>query len=211
LESIRKIDHIVYAVPDLDLACDQIEKALGPRPIFGGYHPLQGTQNALLNLSHGCYLELLAIDKDNMKIKSPRWMGIDLINRAKITRWALKSNFLTHDQEILNAHPVDTGPIKGGERKTTTGELLKWELIMPLPSPEVDVVPFMVNWSDSAYHPTDQLQDLCKIKSFRIFHPDSATIYSLYSKLGIQTQIIQSDQIRIELKISGPNGDYLIN
>ena len=88
----RKIDHIVYAVPDLSAACDELEELLGVRPIFGGYHDSQGTKNALLNLGNQCYLELLAVDEANTKIEAPRWMGVDLIQHPRITRWAIKSD-----------------------------------------------------------------------------------------------------------------------
>ncbi len=211
LQLNRKIDHIVYAVADLDRASDRIEEALGVRPIIGGNHPTEGTKNALLNLGDGCYLELLAVDPNNMKIKPPRWMGIDLIDRPKITRWAIKSNDLKQDLETLQTLQFNSGPIKGGKRKTATGDLLTWELIMTLPSPEIDVVPFMVDWSQSAHHPTDQLPEACALKSFRIFHPDPSSIHGLYQNLGVELQIINSKQIRMELKISGPTGDYLIN
>ena len=71
----RRIDHIVYAVFDLDKSMDDFEELLGVRPIFGGYHKTFGTKNALINLDKGVYLELLAADNSNMDVQKPRWMG----------------------------------------------------------------------------------------------------------------------------------------
>ncbi|MEL6718114.1 MAG: VOC family protein, partial [Bacteroidota bacterium] len=77
---MQQLDHIVYAVPNLEEAINWFEENAGIQPVFGGYHTTQGTKNALLKIGAQCYLELLAVDKENKEIVSPRWMGIDLIN-----------------------------------------------------------------------------------------------------------------------------------
>ena len=46
----ERIDHLVYAVPDLEKAIKEIEKKFGIAPVKGGQHKSQGTHNALLNL-----------------------------------------------------------------------------------------------------------------------------------------------------------------
>ena len=43
-----KLDHIVYAVPDLDEGIRNIHEKLGVMPVYGGRHLLEGTHNALL-------------------------------------------------------------------------------------------------------------------------------------------------------------------
>ena len=97
----RTIDHLVYAVPDLEKTMDSLENQLGVRPILGGTHPNQGTKNALLHLGGQTYLELLAIDTDNTTIQNGRWMGMDLIQKAQFTRWAIRSTDLAKDCSIV--------------------------------------------------------------------------------------------------------------
>lgn len=202
----RAIDHIVYAVPDLEQAIDDLEQRLGVRPVFGGYHTTQGTKNALLNLGKGIYLEILAKDDQNTAIPPPRWMGIDLIKQPTITRWALKSNDLDKDRRTLKSYHAEMGLIQGGQRKTSNGSLLSWKLIMPLSQPAIDLAPFMVDWQDSASHPTDQLPNICKLVGLRLSHPNPLSTGKLMEQLFIDIDIQKKDQPAIEIKIEGPAG-----
>jgi hypothetical protein len=202
----RKIDHIVYSVLDLDQAMDHIESQLGVRPVFGGYHKTQGTKNALLNLGEGCYLEILAVDEHNAKIKSPRWMGIDLITKSRITRWALKSEDIDLDSKVLNAHNDKMGTIYQGSRKTTTGETLAWKMILPLSSPDIELIPFMVDWSESAFHPTEKLQEGCSLKEISLAGSAADKSNQVFNELSISNNISNTINTTISITIEGPNG-----
>lgn len=57
--TIRYIDHVLIAVPDLDAAAEQYRK-LGFHVTAGGTHPDRGTANRLVVLEDG-YLELIAV------------------------------------------------------------------------------------------------------------------------------------------------------
>lgn len=203
----RNIDHIVYSVNDLDLAISEFEEKLGVRPVFGGYHKTQGTKNALINLNQGIYLELIAIDKDNTAVKAPRWMGIDLLTKPQITRWALKSSTLSQDSEVLKSYDHSMGSIKGGSRHTSEGSLLKWELIMPLTAPEVEIAPFMVDWSDSEIHPSDQLPDMnCKLISLEGTHPNPASLLPMFEALNFDFKLSRNTNVSIKAIIDCPKG-----
>lgn len=136
------------------------------------------------------YLELLAVDNTNTEIKPPRWMGIDVLKKSRITRWALKSDNLVGDSHILKAHNSDMGEIKGGSRNTSKGALLKWEMIMPLPEPEVEILPFIVDWSQSETHPHNELPEMnCQL----------VELYATYSIPKFYDAILQ--QLNFDLKI----------
>ena len=202
----RKIDHIVYCVKDLNKEIDHIEKLTGVRPKIGGIHQNNGTKNALLNLGNSCYLEILAIDKNNKEFEGARWMGIDLIDKPKITRWSLKSENLERDSEILSEQYPELGIINEGSRQTTNGQLLLWKMILPLATPEIEILPFMTDWSQSDVHPSDSLQAGCMLQNIEFYHPNPSLLKPILSNLGVDIIIKKSEKSRIVISVESPNG-----
>ncbi len=198
----RKIDHIVYAVPDLTRACDHVESELGIRPQFGGHHKTKGTMNALLNLGNACYLELLAVDESNTDITGPRWMGIDLISEPRITRWSLKSNDLETDQTHIQQFNPALGQISGGKRLTPTGDSLQWHMILPLAHPEIDIIPFMTDWAGSSVHPTDKLINECLLTEMTFTHPEAQRLQIVFDNLAIESTVHKGDKVGISIEIA---------
>ena len=197
----------MYAVSDLDEAIFEFEHKLGVTPIFGGYHKTFGTKNALINLNNQTYLELLASDDTNTSVARPRWMGIDFLLKNQITRWAVKSNRLDKDSEVLKKYKPNMGEIKRGSRNTADGSLLEWELIMPLPKPEVELIPFFLDWSTTEKHPSELLPDMgCELLKLYATHPNPDKITSLLGILQCDLEVIKSDITAIKLVIKCPKG-----
>ncbi|WP_367390279.1 VOC family protein [Lewinella sp. LCG006] len=206
----RTIDHIVYAVFDLDRAIADFTQLLGIAPVFGGHHQDRGTKNALLNLGKGCYLEIIAIDEWNTRVAPPRWMGLDVLQKPQITRWCLKSENLAKDQALLKAYDPKMGEQWSGKRQTASGELLAWEMLLPLPEPEVEVVPFMVDWGASAFHPTERLEEKCFWHELILYHPEPMLVESLFGTLAIGFSVKKADQAAISLSIESPLGRVIL-
>ena len=202
----REIDHVVYCVPDLNEGVEYIENLFGVKPVIGGAHLTKGTKNALLNLGNTCYLEILAIDHDNVDFMGSRWMGIDMIQEPKITRWSLKSNRLQSDSKILSQYSPDLGIIDNGSRKTMDGLLLSWEMILPASTPEVELLPFMTDWSESEMHPTDSLAQRCFLQNIELYHPDPSMYQPVLSDLAIDIDIKKSDLPGIAINVNTPSG-----
>ncbi len=203
---MRQIDHIVYTVPDLAAAMDWFEEISGIRPTFGGYHTTQGTKNAVVNLGNQRYLEILAADEENTAIQPPRWMGVDFLEKAQMTRWSLKSNDLPNDSAILKNYHKEMGRIQGGQRKTTSGNLLTWEMIMPLAAPQLEVMPFMTDWQNSAVHPTDSMPQQCQLIDMQFIHPTPNLLVPTLTKLALDLDLVVGETISIKAIIQCPKG-----
>jgi len=203
---MRTIDHLVYSVLDLGKAISDFERLTGIRPTFGGYHTTRGTKNAIVNLGNACYLELLAIDEENKDIAAPRWMGVDFISKAQMTRFALKSDDLDSDSAILRKYNPQMGEINGGQRQMSNGKMLTWEMILPLAAPAVDIVPFMTDWRKSDVHPTDNMKEQCIFIGFKFIHPNPEKMMNLLSELGMNTKVERGEEIEIKAIIKSPKG-----
>ncbi|MEL6191084.1 MAG: VOC family protein [Bacteroidota bacterium] len=202
----KSIDHLVYAVPDFQEGITKIEKLLGVRLSAGGQHPTQGTKNVLLNLGEGCYFEVLAVDESNTDILPPRWMGIDLIQAPKLSRWCLKSDHLTEDAAILSRYKADLGKVLDGKRRLANGEMLSWELSLPLSEPAVEIAPFLIDWRNSTAHPTDSLPEICKLEKMEFSHPEPEKVRPLFQAFQLEVEIKKSDHPAISAWIQSPNG-----
>lgn len=203
----RHIDHIVYCVPNLEEAILWFENQTGIRPKIGGRHLEQGTKNALVHLGDKCYFEILATDNKNTKISENRWMGIDLITQPKITRWCLNSVDLIKDKSIVQEYNPKMGMIHTGKRETNLGDLLSWQMILPLSNPEVEVIPFMIDWSGSECHPTDTLPKGCNLIDVELYldandSDQKKCLNSLIGNIGLHT----GKKTKISVTISGPKG-----
>ncbi len=202
----RKIDHIVYAVTDLDAACADLEKHLGITPVLGGVHEQEGTYNALLNLGDGAYLEVISKVKDGKRPAGGTWMGMDLVTYPQLNRWCLKSDQLEVDQQIVQAYHPEHGKIIEGSRTTPDGEQLRWRMLKPLPYPSVELMPFAVDWSDSAFHPTDRLPEQARFYGFELWHPAPQTMKMAIHGLGLNMKLYKGAAPKIRLTIEGPKG-----
>lgn len=201
----RKVDHIVYGVHDLDKSIQTFAEKYGMQATVGGQHLHQGTKNALINLGEQCYLELLAVDKQNVSVTKNRWMGIDLLTSEKMIRWALHSDNLSEDRCILEKYNDQLGQVKTGMRQRPNKGDLSWKLTMPLSTPEVEVVPFLIDWSESSAHPTDAMSQQGQLLEIKLFHPDPNSILNCLKDLQIDVHIYKSQEARISAVIQGPN------
>lgn len=201
----KAIDHLVYCVPNLREGIQIIEEKFGIAPVYGGRHLTRGTHNALLNLGDGCYLELLAVDPKNDSIPPPRWMGVDLIKTSKLTRWSIKSIDFERELSILTKANSELGKAFAGSRKTSEGSLLNWKMSLPLSSPEVEILPFVLDWKDSI-HPTENLPKECRLIELSATHSNPEIFQKTLEDLGGQLKIKRSEVSSLVAKIKTPNG-----
>jgi len=204
----RHIDHLVYCVHDLDSTLIRFKEMYGIDLVIGGKHLNHGTQNALVNLGDGCYLEILAVDKNNTVDSSKVWMGLNHLTDEKMTRWALKSNDIQKEIDFVNAYDTDLGKVQAGKREKTDGSMLEWKMTVPLSYPEVELYPFFVDWSSSDAHPTDTLPEEGNLLSLDFFHPEPQQMESHFSALGLNIKVSKHEFVKITASIEGPKGVF---
>lgn len=134
-------------------------------------------------------------------------MGIDMLDGPKLIRWAIKSSDLKKDQLALRKYHPAMGDIRSGSRQTASGDLLKWELIMPLSTPEVEVVPFVLDWSHSTMHPTEALPSSgFRLHEIQLKHPDPKKVAPVFEALDIEVGLVKGETAKINAVLISPNG-----
>ncbi|MEL6635198.1 MAG: VOC family protein [Bacteroidota bacterium] len=203
-----RLDHLAYVVPDLPTAIQAIEDALGVSPQPGGRHPRRGTYNALLRIGERCYLELLAVDPAT-EVAPPRWMGVDAVDRARLTRWALRSDQLAVDAQRLATLQPALGQIQAGHRRMADGQELHWQLTIPRSHPAVELLPFFIDWQQSP-HPSTSLPPACQLERLDFFHPQSTHISKQWHQLGLSTPVAAAERVRIRATLRSSRGSLVL-
>lgn len=159
------IDHLVYAVPDLESGIDALEGLVGVRPAPGGSHPGWGTRNALLSLGNRIYLEIIAPDPEQVVNRRP--LGVDELDLPRLTTWAMAADNLEDRVRAAREAGFELGEIRDMERTRLDGTRLSWRLTDPFADRRGGLLPFLIDWGTSP-HPAESAPAGCTLLDFAI-------------------------------------------
>jgi len=202
---LSKIDHLVYATPDLAAGVKQVEALLGIQATPGGQHPGEGTRNALIALGPMSYLEIIGPDPDQAKPPGPRKFEIDDLTAPRLVTWAAKGTNLT--QIVAEAHRrgVPVGDVIPGSRRTPTGSLLSWHITNQRAFVANGLVPFFIDWGDTP-HPARSAATGATLISLRGEHPDPEHVQRMLEALGLDLPVVKGAKPSLVATIAGTRG-----
>ena len=197
------IDHLVYAVADLNAGIDWFEQQTGIRPAMGGAHVGLGTHNALVSFGE-CYLEIIAPDPGQPDPEMPRPFGIDDLDDPGLVGFAVRP---ADDETIEDL--VDRcfdagyypGPINDMSRQAPNGDLLAWVLTFTS-SP---TLPFIIEWGDTPLPSTTQPGGV-ELESFAVHHPLPFSVMGPLAALGLDIVVVAASRAALTATITGPGG-----
>ena len=203
------LDHLVYSVPDLARAVDEMEALLGVRPTDGGQHEALGTQNALVRLGPSQYLEIIGPAVDGPTPSVPRPFGIDALAAPTLFTWSVHMTGLEERVAKSRAAGHDPGFILPLSRSTADGETLQWKVAADpgFDGPIVGdgLVPFLVDWGNTV-SPAESLPSVCRLVSLRGVHPDPTAIRTRLTALGVDLHVEEGAAPRLIASIETPSG-----
>ena len=185
---LSRVDHLVYAAPNLANGIEQVERILGVKAVPGGQHPGGGTRNALVGLGDETYLEIIGPDPEQPQPMGPRRFGIDALGSPRLVTWAVKSADLEATKEKAKAYGLDLGEVQSGSRRRPDGVLLAWRLTISPTLTEDGIVPFLIDWGKTQ-HPAASLSSGCQLIAVRAEHPNAKVIEPRLSALGLNIKI----------------------
>lgn len=205
-ELLPRIDHLVYATPDLEAGIAKVEQLLGVNVIPGGQHPGGGTRNALIALGVETYLEIIGPDPDQPKPPQPRRFNIDELKAPRLVTWAVKGADLEKIVETATSHRIELGQVQSGSRRRPDGVLLSWRLTVSPALTGHGLIPFFIDWGKTP-HPTAALPKSCSLVALRPEHPDANRIEEQLSTLGLSLRVDTGSTPAIIATIRTPKGD----
>ena len=140
-----RIDHVIYAVEDLDAAADRFRVEFGLDSIAGGEHPGWGTANRIVPLGRE-YLELIAVVDRDMAAASDFGRPVleAVANGRPLVGWMVQPHDIHCVARRLGLDVVQ------GSRTRPDGSTLTWQLAGVAPARASDALPIFIQWDAAA-------------------------------------------------------------
>lgn len=200
-----RIDHLVYAVPDLDAGIAHVEQLLGVQAAAGGRHPGRGTRNALLALGERTYLEIIGPDVEQRNVAGPMWLGVDPAGPARLATWAASATQIEPEAQAARDAGVQLGDIVAGARTTTDGIELRWRFTNPACVVADGVVPFLIDWG-STPHPAQRAPRGATLVAMRAEHPQADAVVALLRAMQLDLDVQKGPRAALIATIEGKHG-----
>jgi len=178
------IDHVLIAVEDLDAAIKTYQE-LGFEAFFGGEHPNHGTHNALVPISGGFYLELIAVKNPELASQFPHTQRIlgALERPNRYIQWALDTPDLDEAVREIRDRGIEMHAPIPGARKRSDGIDVAWRTAFfedpRLPFLIQDITPRETRIAE----PSSGLGQKMELKSILLGTPDVRELTELFAKI----------------------------
>src|SRR5271167_2729711 len=206
------LDHLLLGCSDLDQGIAFVEKQTGVRPAMGGVHPGRGTRNALLALGRLHYLEVIAPDPAQTefpKIRAELPAMLKRLAAPTLVDWAVHTSDIVGVAERWKKAGVAFQGPTPGSRARPDGRMLHWQTLN-LGNDRDGLLPFFIQWGAETVHPSVDAPAGCKLESFTVVSPDSASLSAKFRKLGISVEVVTGKTAHVQAKIAGPKGTLLL-
>jgi hypothetical protein len=197
------IDHVVLAISSLDRGIAQLGETCGVTPVPGGSHEHTGTENALLSMGSGAYLEVLAPQAG--KELPAELQPLRAVSDLTPVSWAVSTANADLTIRMLRAHGYTVGEPQAGSRQTTDGGLIRWRTFRLL-APPIEGAPFFIEWDASARHPAATSPSGCPFLSLELQTPQDEELRRLLGLLNVQGRVTRGAAFRMVVTLQGPRG-----
>jgi hypothetical protein len=203
------IDHLVLAVPSLDVGCRAVEAMTGVAPMFGGVHPGAGTHNALLSLGPPTYLEVIALDPAQTDVATSPLVPDGLGDESRLVAFAVGCDDIDAALAALRAAGAPgVGDPYGMSRQRPDGSVLSWRVAFVVGGRVGGATPFLISW-DSGGSPAYDAPVGGRLVTLRAGDPNPAPSRLALEVLGVDVAVESSPTARLEATITTPTGEEI--
>jgi hypothetical protein len=208
-----QIDHVIWAVPDLQDGVERFRALSGVRADPGGVHPGRGTRNSLVSAGDLMYVEIIAPDPTQMPF-DPEAMSVQAfahriagMEGPEVDMFAFSAVDLEAVAERGRELGLEVVGPTPGERRTPDGTLIRWSHVDFLGHDFGQFLPFALNWLDSP-HPSTTSPPGAVIEGITVEHPRAAELRQIYLALGVPADVVEADEPLIIVRMRGENGPF---
>jgi hypothetical protein len=202
---LSRVDHLVYATPNLEAAVTALEKLLGVRATPGGQHPGRGTRNALISIGPRAYIEIIGPDPDQPPPTQPRPFGIDKLSTARLVTWSANESDLAALSKRAAETGITLGALADGSRRRPDGLLLTWRYTDPRVVVFDGIVPFFIDWGKTP-HPAQSAVSGGRLVGLRAEHPEADNVRAQLTRLGLALPVTSGPRASLMATIDSPRG-----
>ena len=203
---MARVDHLVWAAPDLERAVEELAALTGATARAGGVHPGAGTRNAILGLGARTYLEVLAPDPAQAPLAAPA--GLSALKAPRLHAFAVAAERLDRVAARLEKAGLPHPGVIPMSRRLPNGRLVRWRLLIPAGHPYGSLAPFFIDWGDSP-HPADEAGGDCRLAALRITHPQAWSLRLLLERLEIEVPVDDGPP-GLHARLATPRGEVAI-
>jgi Glyoxalase-like domain len=137
-----RVDHVIYAVDDLEVAADRFRHEFGFGSVVGGRHPDWGTANRIVPLGRE-YIELVAVVDRVQAAASDfgRPVMEAVASGQRLAGWAVATDDLDGIASRLELQ------MTSGSRTRPDGSTLRWQLAGVAQALSTGALPFFIQWA----------------------------------------------------------------
>lgn len=201
-----RIDHILWATPDLEVGAERFETLSGVTPVFGGAHPGRGTANNLASLGEHTYLEIIGPNPDAPHESEPRVEVMRTMTAPAIMTFAISTNDLDTMAAAAQALGMTTEGPNAGARDKPDGETLRWRSLNLGGHDFGNAIPFAIDWGTST-HPATTSPKGVELISLLVRHPRADALRHVYQALGIPVHVEAGETAEFVARIGTPKGE----
>lgn len=202
-----KIDHLLWAAPDLRSASDMFARLTGVEPAIGGTHPGFGTRNALTSLD-GPYFEIIVPDTDQ-SLEGNLGEVFAALPAPQLYTFAITCDDLDTAAQIARDAGLGVGEITAMNRTRPDGVRLDWS-ILRLEHPAWNGrFPFLIDWQGSP-HPSQSTPRGATLERFEIVSPDPEEMAGLYGRLGLNVDVVGGPAPGYVARLATPRGPVVL-
>ena len=105
----------------------------------------------------------------------------------------------------LTAAGVAHEPVRAGARQRPSGQTLRWKALS-LRDDAGGLLPFFIEWSKDAVHPSVDARAGCRIDRFELATPRADDLRALAARLRLDVAVANAPQTSLRAAVTGPKG-----